>query len=198
MEQEKEERRRNWRERQQRSRARRADEEEEDELRELSKELKRAIQAGPWGSVETRGSVPRWFFAEHGIVATLEAMRFLKIAPPTSDNPTKEPAAPSRPEKGWWIDMDSKQVVTRLAETNPRVAEICSEIEPRRWRLRRASMPRYKPAADKIAQHLALKARAQAIVSQMTTRQLRKFLMGRKHVTNGGTQPQAEGNGDSK
>ena len=37
-------------------------------------------------------------------------------------------------------------------------------------------MARYKPAADKIAEHFALKAKAQAIVSLMNTNQLRNFL----------------------
>jgi len=52
-------------------------------------------------------------------------------------------------------------------------------------------MAKYKPAADKIAEHLALKARAQAIVAAMTTAQLKHFFIGRKTVTSG-TQPQKE------
>jgi hypothetical protein len=43
-------------------------------------------------------------------------------------------------------------------------------------------MARYKPASEKIQEYLALKARAQAIVAQMNTKQLKKFLTGRKTV----------------
>jgi hypothetical protein len=79
-----EEQRRRWRERQQRSRANRAAKEEEDEIRELANEMKKAIRES------LDGEVPRWFFATHGVTATLEAMKFLGITPP----PSKKPGVP--------------------------------------------------------------------------------------------------------
>ena len=81
MEHETQEQRRKWRERQQRSRQNRAADEAEDQLREFAKELKRAIRESP------DRTVPRWFFLDYGITATIEAMNFLGINPVAETSP---------------------------------------------------------------------------------------------------------------
>jgi hypothetical protein len=111
MEQNKEAQRSEWRERQQRSRQKRAAKGEEDEIRELASELKRAIRESP------DRTVPRWFFAEYGITATMEAMKFLKIAP-VSDV-SVAPSAAHTETLGWWIDKSSAEILARISETNP-------------------------------------------------------------------------------
>ena len=107
-----EEQRKEWRDRKQRSRANIAAQEEQSELRELASELKRAIRESP------DRTVPRWFFAEYGITATMEVMEFLKIRPAETT-----PSTDTNPISPWWMGLSSKEILARLSETNPTLVE---------------------------------------------------------------------------
>jgi hypothetical protein len=120
------------RERQRRSRQNRAAKEEEDEIRELANELKKAIR-------ESRdGTVPRWFFVEHGVTATMAAMQYLGIA-----SASTQPGVPIQDEDPEKVKARSEQFDRMKAECERKSSEETKRVL---WILSQGIPMSYGPA----------------------------------------------------